>query len=49
MNFINYLLDASKYLFTWNLNDQDFDVASRNKACLIAGIDLEDMGDGEDD
>ena len=42
MNFINYLLDASEDLFTWNLNDQGFDVAARNKACLMAGIDPED-------
>jgi hypothetical protein len=30
MNFINYLLDASDDLLTWNLNDQGFDLAARN-------------------
>lgn len=47
MSFINYLLDASEDLLTWDLNDQGFDIAARNRACLMAGIDLEDVGDKE--
>ena len=47
MYFINYLLDASDDLLTWNLNDQGFDIAARNQACLMAGYDLEDIGEPE--
>ena len=47
MNFINYLLDASDDLLTWNLNDPGFDLAARNKACLMAGYDLEDISEPE--
>jgi hypothetical protein len=47
MHFINYLLDASDDLLTWNLNDQGFDLAARNKACLMAGYDLEDISEPE--
>jgi hypothetical protein len=47
MNFINYLLDASDDLLTWNLNDQGFDLAARNKACLMAGYDMEDISEPE--
>lgn len=47
MNFINYLLDASDDLLTWHLNDQGFDIAARNQACLMAGYDLEHISEPE--
>jgi hypothetical protein len=43
MNFQNYLLDAAETVLTWDLPEEDFADAVKSQACLMAGINPDDL------
>ena len=45
MNFINFLLDATDAVLTWDIPDEGLASAIKNQACLMAGIDPEEIMD----
>jgi hypothetical protein len=45
MNFINCLLDASDALLDWDISETGFADAITTQACLMAGLDLDDISD----
>jgi len=45
MNFINFLLDATDAVMTWDIPEEGFAEAIKNQACLMAGINPEEITD----
>ena len=45
MNFINFLLDATDAVLTWEISEERFADAIKNQACLMAGINPEEITD----
>ena len=43
MNFINFLLDATDAVLTWDIPDEGLTGAIKNQACLMAGIDPDEL------
>jgi len=45
MNFIDCLLDATDAVLTWEISEEEFADAIKNQACLMAGINPEEITD----
>jgi hypothetical protein len=43
MNFINCLLDATDAVLTWEISEEGLADAIKNQACLMAGIDPDEL------
>jgi hypothetical protein len=49
MNLINCLLDVTDATLTWDIPDEGFSEAIKNQACLMAGINPEEMSQSPSD
>ena len=45
MSFLNFLLDATDAVLTWEISEEEFADAIKNQACLMAGINPEEITD----
>jgi hypothetical protein len=45
MNFINCLLDATDGVLTWDIAEEGFADAIKDQACLMLGINPEEITD----
>ncbi len=45
MNFLNFLLDATDEVLTWDIPEEGLADAIKNQACLMSGINPEEITD----
>ena len=45
MNFLNFLLDATDEVLTWDISEEGLADAIKNQACLMSGINPEEITD----